>query len=123
MSFDEVYYEALSRVTHEGAPVPVYQPPVPDDPELGRPPELYIVFNEAQGRETFDRSNAPGRIDHLVQVHVFTLDPGIMRSVMSSARACLKDAGIKTMYTGPQMYDDDTKYHHLPLYSRYVEKL
>jgi len=123
MGFDELYATALGRVRYNGAALPVYQPPVPDDPETGRPPDVYLVFNEAQARETLDASNAPGRIDHLVQVHVYTLDPTNLREIMGSARAELRASGIKTMYTGPQMYDDETGYHHLPLYSRYVEKL
>lgn len=121
MEFDELYSRALSGVAYGGQSVPAYQPPVPCDPDTGRPPASYIVFNEVQARGAAWASNEPRRVERLVQVHVYTLDPEAMRPIMREARLALRAAGVKIMYTGPQLYEDDTGYHHLPLYSRYVE--
>ena len=121
-TFDQVYYGALSGLTYQTAAVPVYQNTAPDQASDGSTLDTYVIFNEAEADYILDRSNVSGRTRHLVQVHVVSIHPEAVRSIMQAARTALKAVGVKPRYCAAMMYEEDTGYWHLPMYTWYVDK-
>ena len=121
-TFDQVYFGALSALTYNGTAVPVYQNTAPDQAEDGSALDTYVIFNEAEADYILDRSNLSGRTRHLVQVHAVSIYPEAVRPIMKSARALLRAAGVKPRYCAAMMYEEDTGYWHLPMYTWYVDK-
>lgn len=123
MTFDQIYEKALRDFAIDGKAVPVYQSNAPDDPESAGAPGLYIIFNEAQCDYICDAANRPRRARHLVQVHAVGRDGSAVRRLMRDIRRNLTLWGIKPMYTTALMYEEDTGWYHLPLYTHYYEML
>ena len=121
-SWAQVYYSALSGLTHEGEPVPVNQNTAPGDPDTGRAPDTYVTFNQAEEDYVESSSDLPRRTRHLVQVHFVSLRPEAVRPLMKQARTALRAAGIRPRYCAALMHEEDTGYWHLPMYTWYLDK-
>ena len=121
-SWAQVYYSALSGLTHAGEPVPVNQNTAPGDPDTGLAPETYMTFNQAEEDYIQSASNNPHRAFHLVQVHFVSLRPEALRPLMRQARAAMRAAGIRPRYCAAMVHEEDTGLWHLPMYTWYIDK-
>ena len=121
-SWAQVYYSALSGLTHDGEPVPVNQNTAPGDPDTGLAPETYMTFNQAEEDYIQSASNNPHRAFHLVQVHFVSLRPEALRQLMRQARAAMRAAGIRPRYCAAMVHEEDTGLWHLPMYTWYIDK-
>lgn len=112
MSYDEVFQSALAPLGY-----PVSQQPA------GGEHETYLTFNEVLGGFTAYASNEPHRLRHTVQAHVFSKrDDGAHRDILLAAIRALRRAGVRVYTYGPDMYEDDTGYHHIAATCEWVEK-
>lgn len=99
-------------------PCPVYKPPA-DGTQA-----TYVLIKEALGLYAGHVSNAPTRMKHLYQVHVYSkLTDGTYRTIMDQAIALLRAAGIHVKSYGPDDYETDTTYHHIAITCEWAERL
>ena len=105
MEYDEVFQGALSAL-----PCPVSKSPA------GGNHETYVTFNEVLESYTQHASNTPQRILHTVQVHAFSrCEDGTCKSIIRQAIRLLRAAGVRVYNCGPDLYEDETRYHHITL--------
>lgn len=103
MEYDEIFQSALSAL-----PCPVSKSPA------GGSNETYVTFNEVLESYTQHASNTPQRILHTVQVHAFSrCEDGTCKSIIRQAIRLLRAAGVRVYNCGPDLYEDETRYHHI----------
>ncbi len=103
MEYDELIQGALSPL-----PCPVSKAPA------GGSHETYVTFNEVLESYTRHSSNAPRRILHSIQVHAFSKrDDGTCYTIIRKAIGLLRAAGVRVYSCGPDLYEDNTGYHHI----------
>lgn len=113
MDVEQVFQAALSAL-----PCPVSKPPA------GGKHKTYATFNEVLGQYTAHASNAPRRLYHMVQFHVFSkLDDGTHRTLFFQGLTLLKAAGVRVRSYGPNDYETETGYHHIAATCEWVERL
>ncbi len=113
MDAEERIYGALTPL-----PCPVYKPPA-DGAQ-----ETYVLIKEALGKFSGHASNAPTRMKHLYQVHVYSkLADGTYRTIMDAAIALLRAARIHVESYGPDDYETETGYHHIAVTCEWAERL
>lgn len=112
MSYDEVFQRALSPL-----PCPVSHEPA------GSRHDTYAVFNEVLAAFTACASNEPHRLRHTVQVHVYSKrDDGTHEALRKQAVRLLRAAGIRVYNLGPDLYENETGYHHVAATCEWAEK-
>lgn len=110
MNADQALTRALAACPYPGTQIPVE----------GKGP-IYVSFTEVSGRPTMYASNKPRTVEHMMQVDIWSRMP-ISPEVMVVVKA-LWAGGIMVVDWGPQMYEDDTGWHHMPITCRYNERL
>lgn len=96
--------------------------PVSKEPAGGQN-ETYIAFNEALGTFTGYASNKPHRLRHMVQVHVYSKrDDGTHEALFQRAVRLLLAAGVRVYSYGPDLYENNTGYHHIAATCEWTEK-
>jgi len=108
MTVKEVFHTAL-----KATPYPVTQPPVKGDKPV------YLAFFEVLAQPTSYASNRPQHIRHTMQVDIYARQQvGPELDVVVKA---LRAAGIHVDSWGPEDYETDTRWHHLPITCFYTE--
>ena len=97
----------IFKVALESTPYPVTQQPI-----VGAAP-VYLTFFEVLGQPDAYASNRPQRTIHTMQVDIWGRQP-IGPEFITVAKA-LRAAGIRVASWGPQDYEPDTRWHHLPI--------
>lgn len=86
--------------------------------------ETYCTFNEVLGTYEAHASNQPRRLNHMMQLHVFSRrDDGTHRELFFRAVELLRAAGVKVRHYGPDDYETDTGYHHIAATCEWSERL
>jgi len=113
MDVEQTFMAALSSL-----PCPVSKPPADGSQET------YATFNQVLGTYEAHASNTPRRINHMMQVHVFSKkDDGTHRKLFFQAIGLLRTAGVKVRAFGPDDYETKTGYHHIAATCEWVEKI
>ena len=86
--------------------------PVTKKPVTG-PDPCYLTYEEVQGRYTAHASNQAQRITHMIQVDIFSRQA--VGPELTEVRAALGLAGANVVSWGPEQYEPDTRWHHLPI--------
>lgn len=93
--------------------------------EISRPPargseQTYVSWFEVDSHTVYQASNDRLRTEYLMQVDIYTRLPLIEQP--DNVRDALRAAGLKIDHSGPEDYEDDTGYHHLPIRCRWARK-
>lgn len=84
----------------------------------------YLTFNETSWTDAEGASNAARRVHHLVQLHAITTgSDGEHREALRQAIALLKAVGVRVYAGGPDIYETDTRRHHVACTCEYWEKI
>lgn len=111
MTYDEVMQSALGAL---GCPV--------SKEPAGGAHETYAAFNEVRGTFTGHASNAPHRLHHMVQLHIYSKrDDGTHAVLFREAIRLLREAGVRVYSYGPDDYETDTGYHHIAATCEWTE--
>lgn len=112
MTYDEHFKTALDPL---GCPV--------SKEPAGGQHETYAAFNEVLGTFTGYASNQPHRLHHMVQIHVYSKrDDGTHETLFHKAIRLLRVAGVRVYSYGPNLYDNNTGYHHIAATCEWTEK-
>ncbi|MBR4081348.1 MAG: hypothetical protein IKK21_06150 [Clostridia bacterium] len=103
----QVFQTALATT-----PYPVTQPPA-----MGDAP-VYLSFFEVLGRPDSFASNEARRVIHTMQVDIWGRQ-AIGPEFLVVAQA-LRAAGVRVSSWGPADYEQDTRWHHLPVTCYYT---
>ena len=80
-------------------------------------PDTYVSWFEVLAQTVLDASNKPRRIDHMIQVDVYS--KGATEELTALVIRLLQDNGFKLASYGPEDYEEDTRYRHMPITVRY----
>ena len=102
MTVNEVITQALSTLPYERS----------------RPPakakaQTYVSWFEVTDSTGFQASNRALRTVYLMQVDIYSKKP--LTDQPDCVKAALRAAGLKIDSAGPEDYEEDTGYHHLPI--------
>ena len=75
--------------------------------------EQYVSWFEVSATPTVHASNAAQRIVHVVQVDIYSKPHYHM--LLAEVLLALKGAGLTVSEWGPEDYEEDTGYHHMPI--------
>lgn len=81
--------------------------------------DIYLRWSTVLGSYPLYASNAPRRVSYLMTVDIFSKLP--IGDELAQVQAALVAAGIKPTSWGPQYYETDTRYHHLPITCRWED--
>lgn len=113
MSYDAVFAALLAAL-----PCPVSKMPG------GGAHETYAVFGEVLATPTHSASNAPRRLRHTVQVHLYSRrDDGTHETLLREAMRLLRAGGVRVYSYGPELYETETGYHHIGATCEWVEPM
>lgn len=106
-------HETLERAL-SALPCPAGRRPVADRPDT------YVSWFEVLGQPALHASNRIRRFERIMQVDIFSKQPidGLRKEVL----ALLKEAGLIISSEGPEDYESDTRYRHLPITCSWLEK-
>ena len=93
--------------------------------EIGRPPakgseQTHVSWFEVDCHTARKASNQRLRTEYLMQVDIYTRLPLIDQP--DAVKDALRAAGLKIDHAGPEDYEEDTGYHHLPIRCRWIRK-
>lgn len=93
--------------------------------EISRPPakgseQTYVSWFEVDSHTAYQASGERLRTEYLMQVDVYTKLPLVEQP--DAVRDALRAAGLKIDHSGPEDYEEDTGYHHLPIRCRWARK-
>lgn len=103
------------QVALESTPYPVTQIPVKGDAPV------YLSFFEVLGRPDAYASNKARRVIHTMQVDIWGRQ-AIGPEFPAVAKA-LRAAGVRVASWGPADYEQDTRWHHLPITCYYTTEM
>lgn len=106
MTTHEAMDQALSPLTcpHGHAPVKAR-------------PDTYVSWFEVLAQVSLDASDKPRRIEHMLQVDIYSR--GATEALTDTVLQLLKAGGFRMASYGPEDYEDDTRYRHMPITVRY----
>ncbi|MBR4711520.1 MAG: hypothetical protein IKP10_05760 [Clostridia bacterium] len=103
---EDVVQQFITRALRD-LPYPVSQPP--GDAAA----ETWVTWLEA-GCTALTAGNEPQRARHLIQLHAWTkAEDDDHRAAFFAAVAALKKAGVRVYSRGADVYENDTKLHHI----------
>lgn len=93
--------------------------------EISRPPakgseQTYLSWFEVDSHTARQASNQRLRTEYLMQVDIYTKQPLIEQP--DAVKDALRAAGLKIDHAGPEDYEEDTGYRHLPIRCRWIRK-
>lgn len=101
MTVHEVLLQALTGLAPR-----VGRHPLPDRPET------YIAWLELLAQPE-SASNRWIRVSHLLQVDLYSKEP--LDELLSRTLYALRKAGCRIAAWGPETYEKDTRYRHIPI--------
>lgn len=103
---EDVVQQFITRALRD-LPWPVSQPP--GDAQA----ETWVTWMEA-GCQAYTASNEAQRARHLIQLHAWTKsEDDEHRAAFFAAVSALKRAGVRVYSRGADVYESDTKLHHI----------
>lgn len=93
--------------------------PVTQRPVTGTAPQ-YLTFSLTLGRVAAFSGNKPRRVRHLITVDLFSRTPTDSDDAELIVRALAAD-GIRATNWGPEAYETDTRWYHLPFSAELTE--
>ena len=88
---------------------------------LGSRPDTYVSWFEVLAETVLDASNRPLRLRHMLQVDIYSKAP--TEALLETLLRLLKAGGFKIASYGPEDYEEDTRYRHMPVTVRIDTKM
>lgn len=76
-------------------------------------PETYVSWFEVLAETALDASNRPRRMEHMLQVDIYSR--GATDTLLDNVLQLLRGGGFKVASYGPEDYEEDTRYRHVPI--------
>lgn len=105
---NEIVVKALA-----GLPCPVSRSPAAGNVEQ------YITFSEVSAAPVLHSSNRMRRIEHVVGIHIYSQEH--YWALLCAVLERLIEADALVDGWGPEDYEEDTGYHHMPINARWAQ--
>ena len=76
-------------------------------------PDTYVSWFEVLAQSALDASNSTRRMEHMMQVDIYSR--GATDALLDTVLRLLRGGGFKVASYGPEDYEDDTRYRHVPI--------
>lgn len=106
MNIHEIMEQALSPLDCYYAHAPVKQRP-----------DTYVAWFEVLGTPALHSSGERRRVEHMLQVDIYSQAP--VEALTDTVLGLLKAGGFRVASWGPEDYEADTRYRHVPITVRY----
>lgn len=83
--------------------------------------DTHVSWFKVMSYPMLDASNRARAVSHMMQVDVYSKRP--VDDLAEAVLDALRTGGFKIASWGPDGYEDDTGYHHVPITVRWSERL
>lgn len=80
-------------------------------------PDTYVAWFEVLAQPALHSANVRRRTGHMLQVDIYSREP--IEALTDTVLGLLEAGGFRVASWGPEEYEDDTRYRHLPITVRY----
>lgn len=87
---------------------------------IGEQPDTYVAWGEVLCVPAARASNRVTRRVHLMQVDIYSKEP--YDKLLAATLTALKEGGFAVSSYGPEGYEADTRYRHMPITCRWYDK-
>ena len=84
---------------------------------LGARPDTYVSWFEVLAQPALDASDRPRRLAHTLQVDLYSRNP--TDTLLAALLTALRRGGFRIASYGPEDYEDDTRFRHMPVTVRF----